>query len=242
MNQEEMFKEYRETRDIKLRNEIALNNMGLVHYALKEIYNKYYHDYEELEQEGAYFLLKAIEKYNPNLGYKFSSFAYKYILNASRYRLDYFKNISIDKPLGNLGDLENMTIGESIEDYSQNVEKTAENLSIDNKLRNILSDEEYSIVMLYFRYGYTYKEIAQKKNISTEVVSRIRRQAKRKIMANPYFNSYKEELEKEKEISYLKAYNYFNTRVKSSEIHSPVWDIVLKRDRLENEVIRRTLK
>jgi RNA polymerase sigma factor (sigma-70 family) len=72
--EKQITEEYKTTRNPKLREEITNRNLRLV----VSIAKKYTHpnmDFMDIIQEGNLGLLKAIEKFNPDLGYKFSTYA-----------------------------------------------------------------------------------------------------------------------------------------------------------------------
>ena len=69
---------YAETRSIGLRNQIANHNVRLV----IDIANEYYSSNEDLISEGYIGLLKGIERFNPALGYKLSTYV-TYWIRAS---------------------------------------------------------------------------------------------------------------------------------------------------------------
>lgn len=80
-----MFHEYYRSRDKKLRHRLAVKNQPLVTY----IVNKYYSSKvqhktlrEDLLQEGNIGLLSAIEGFDPNRGFKFSTYATWWIRQA----------------------------------------------------------------------------------------------------------------------------------------------------------------
>lgn len=81
-----VFSYYKETNDERLFQAIAKANDGLVLHLL----NKYKgnSDFEDILQEGRIGLLTAIKKYDPELGYTFSTFASRYIKG---YVLRYFE-------------------------------------------------------------------------------------------------------------------------------------------------------
>lgn len=80
MTNEKLFELY-SNGDDKAKEQLILNNINLVKY----IANKYYtmfevcnykdYDFEDLVQVGIIGLMKAIDKYNPALGCKFSTYA-----------------------------------------------------------------------------------------------------------------------------------------------------------------------
>ena len=68
---------YRQTRDIALRNEIVLKNMGLVRaiaLSLRNMYMKYC-DVDDVVNEGVIALMDAIENYSPDKGARFETYA-----------------------------------------------------------------------------------------------------------------------------------------------------------------------
>lgn len=84
---------YRDTKDLKIRNEIVLGNMRLVNYALTNVNREYHVDIADLEQAGYIGLISAIDNYDPSKG-AFSTFAMSYINNTIKlalYELNGFK-------------------------------------------------------------------------------------------------------------------------------------------------------
>lgn len=72
-----IFKTYQENRDKKIREQIYQKNENLVYFFLSKY--KGMPDYEDILQEGKIGLLKAIDKYDPDSGIQFSTFAAHYI-------------------------------------------------------------------------------------------------------------------------------------------------------------------
>lgn len=70
----------------KAREELVTRNMGLVHYCVTQILHKKKHlnslSREDLVQEGAIGLARAVDKYNPSIGGKFSTYAVYWIRAA----------------------------------------------------------------------------------------------------------------------------------------------------------------
>lgn len=85
-----MLLEYKKNPSIDLRNQIVENNMGLVNTIAEEYVRKLGPSssakYDELLNdfvgEGALALIKAVENFDPSLGYAFSTFATPYIRNS----------------------------------------------------------------------------------------------------------------------------------------------------------------
>lgn len=63
------------------REEMILSNLNLVHQVLKKIYRPpyAYYSYEDMYQEGVVALIRAVDKYNPDLGFSFSTYAFPFI-------------------------------------------------------------------------------------------------------------------------------------------------------------------
>jgi RNA polymerase sigma-B factor len=70
---------YYEKPSIKLRNQLVLLNAGLVRQIAHRIGRQCAEPYQDLEQIGYLGLIRAIERFNPNQGCAFSSFAVPYI-------------------------------------------------------------------------------------------------------------------------------------------------------------------
>ena len=68
---------YQQNRDIALRNEIVLQNMGLVRTVALSMRNMYVKsgDVEDVVNEGVIALMDAIESYSPDRGAKFETYA-----------------------------------------------------------------------------------------------------------------------------------------------------------------------
>jgi RNA polymerase sigma-B factor len=76
---DELFMRYKETKDPALREQLILKHSDLVHSLAKRFSGKG-EPYEDLVQVAWYGLIKAIDRYNPTLGSKFTSFAVPTIL------------------------------------------------------------------------------------------------------------------------------------------------------------------
>jgi RNA polymerase sigma factor for flagellar operon FliA len=81
---EELWREYRRSRDEKLKHELVLAHLPLVKYLAGRLAVKLppFIDQEDLESYGVFGLLEAVEKYNPNLGTSFNAYAYRRVRGA----------------------------------------------------------------------------------------------------------------------------------------------------------------
>lgn len=236
----QLFKLYEKTKSIKLRNKIALNNYNLIYKGLQGLYSPNIHDKEELEQEAFICLLKAVERYDLLKGFKFSTFAIYYIKAVTRKRLDYNKDLSLDKPLSN--DDEDFTIGDTIEDEKINIFKSAESQNIRNNLKKLLNKNQYKVIFLHYLQDKSYKEISDIMGLSHEQVKLIEFKAEIKITGSRYFKEYKNGKSNDDEITYLKAYDYSRPYIQTNKISNPVFNTLLELEEREKGITRDFIK
>ncbi|MEB3292161.1 MAG: RNA polymerase sigma factor SigF [Synechococcales bacterium] len=75
----ELLTAYHHKPSVRLRNQLVQMNAGLVRKIAHRISHQCAEPYEDLEQIGYLGLIRAIERFNPNQGCAFSSFAVPYI-------------------------------------------------------------------------------------------------------------------------------------------------------------------
>ena len=73
MDEQELFKKYRETHDVKLRNEIAEKYLFIASMIAKKFVGRGV-DYDDLYQVASLALLKGIDRFDETKGLKFSTF------------------------------------------------------------------------------------------------------------------------------------------------------------------------
>ena len=117
----ELLKEYKLTKYIKIINKIALNNIGLIYHVVNKYSIKNKNIKDELFQEGFYQMLKAVENFDINMNTKFSTYAYWYMMNILRNTLTYNNEVSLNEPIKNGSDLEEIDLIDTIEDERVNV-------------------------------------------------------------------------------------------------------------------------
>ena len=74
ISNQDLFHEYKRTKDVELRNEIVEKYLYLVDILIKKYLNKGV-DYDDLYQVGAMALVFAVERYDVDKGFEFTSFA-----------------------------------------------------------------------------------------------------------------------------------------------------------------------
>lgn len=81
---EELLREYRTTREEHVKHELIIANLPLIKYLAGRLAVRLpaIIDQEDLESYGVFGLLEAVEKYNPDLGTTFKTYAYSRIRGA----------------------------------------------------------------------------------------------------------------------------------------------------------------
>lgn len=244
-NNLKLFYEYQKNKDINIRNTIALNNSGLIYLGLKGIYNHEINDYEELYQEGFIALLNAVERFEPNKGFNFSTYAIKYIKSASRKRLNYNTFDSLDEPLKTKKE-DARTRLDLIKDTKIDIERDTISKEFNNNLKKILTYDEIRVIKNYYLYDKTFKEIAEMLGITYNQVTGLRSKAERKIYNSKYFKDYQTEAVYYDETTYLKAYDYSRptyskTNKVKETVFNTVWEIEKRDNNIKKDFIREFL-
>ena len=79
MTEKDLFLEYRKTKDPELRNRIVKDHMYIVDILISKYLNKGV-EYDDLYQVASLALISAVERFDPEKGFEFSSFATPTIL------------------------------------------------------------------------------------------------------------------------------------------------------------------
>ena len=79
MSEKDLFIQYKENNDIELRNQLVEKYLYMVDILIRKYLGKGV-DYDDLYQVGALALVLAVERFEPDKGYEFSSFATPTIL------------------------------------------------------------------------------------------------------------------------------------------------------------------
>ncbi|CCJ33049.1 sigma-70 family RNA polymerase sigma factor [Caloramator australicus] len=240
MTNEELFELYSKG-NTNVKEQLIINNLNLVKCAAKRyfvIYNVRDYkdiDYYDLVQAGSIGLMKAIDKFNPSLGWKFSSYAYKVISTEIRRVLDRHEDtLSLDENIGD--DDDDTTLMDVIEDKSINFVEELELKEL-KKLWDILAqklnEKEIKFLKLKHINNLTEKQICRileipeekARQFSESVLRKARSKAKLlRILFDDYLD---------KRTSYLSAVDYSIPKVREGYYYgSIVESIVLERERL----------
>ncbi|HLR34502.1 MAG TPA: sigma-70 family RNA polymerase sigma factor [Tissierellales bacterium] len=145
---EKLLSSYKETGDLRIRNQIIVNNMGLVYVAAQKRVNIHTSfTFEDLVQEGTIGMIKGIERFDLSKNTRFSTYVY------------YWINQQMDRAIMNTGYLirlpayiyEKINTLNSVEkiygDISQNLDQLIDDADI--------SKDEYTSIN-YYRNNYSY--------------------------------------------------------------------------------------
>lgn len=186
---DELFREYKITRDYKLRNQIALNNKNLIYPIINKFFIASINDYEELEQEAFIALLKAVEDFNPDLGYQFSTYANKCLLKILRKKLDYNKEISLNQPLKNNDD-ENIDLIDTLLDESIDINQEVEAKILIEKIKDIVSEKDFQVLELLYIYNLPMVKVGMMLGKSKQAVHKQKNRAIKIIFSRKEFKDY----------------------------------------------------
>lgn len=189
-----MWREYRATRDLGLRNRLVLQHLGLVH----QIANRYAplarEAADDLVQEGCLGLIRAIERFRPDYGVQFSTYAYPVItgtiknyLRERRRLLGQHRRAGLEPAAWDSPPTEGEELHspDSLEALAGQVEGDFTNQVLDRLLAGSLLGRlprlERQIVKHFFYDDLTQREVARIVARSTSRISRVLRRALERI-------------------------------------------------------------
>lgn len=167
------------------------DNLKLVGYTIKKYIKLYPKDeLDDINQSGYVGLIKANKTYNPNLGFSWSSYAIRCILNEimmyKRKENKHLALISLDEIVKDTKD-ENITYKDCLVSDKDSIEDKLFECDFKRKLNKILSkmsDRDRNIIILYLFRGYKQIEIEEKFDISQSAISRIVKKFKNNLKKN----------------------------------------------------------
>lgn len=239
-----LIKEYQDTKENKLLDQIIERNKGLVHFVLRR-YRVLETDKEDLYQEGMIGLLRAVERFDTSKGVNFSTYAVIHIRATMRRYLDQritkHKDVySLNKTFTNSeGDeVEYLELIESDIDIEEIIKDKFYNEELQQVIKAHLSEEEQKAVYLYYYLDLTQKQVQQvlkKKNLYS--AQTLLERGLRKIRRSPWgVREYKEIKEKriDDKTNWIRnqRYDTIKSGNSHSSLYSPVENVVLQRERL----------
>lgn len=162
------FKKWHETNDDSYREKIILGNMKLVlHITSKRIAQDYAVDADDLLQTGIEGLIKAVDSFDYQKGYAFTSYASRVIsneLNMKFRKMKYLKMIiSLDQLIDSTDEDNTLTFDEVIKDPNADFEADIMHmtmLSLMESALDCLDEKRRNIIIDYFGL-YGHKALGQ---------------------------------------------------------------------------------
>ena len=184
LSQEESDKLFKMARqgDKEARNKLILHNVKLVMYEVKKRFGFAGFDVEDLVSVGNIGLIKAVESFDREKGFNFSSYATRCIDNEILMYLNKSRSekvdTSLDKPVIGGHDDDEMDIMDTIKDDTDIVNEwlAKERFQIIREAVEKLPEQGREIIKLYFGFynnkTYTQNEISRILSISQSEVSK----------------------------------------------------------------------
>ena len=152
------FKKWHETNDDSYREKIILGNMKLVlHITSKRIAQDYAVDADDLFQIGIEGLIKAVDSFDYQKGYSFTSYASRVIsneLNMKFRKMKYLKMIiSLDQLIDSTNEDNTLTFDEVIKDPNSDFEADIIHMTMLSLLESALdclTEKQRNVIIDYF--------------------------------------------------------------------------------------------
>lgn len=192
MNNSELWREYKLAPTPALKKEIIMKYLNLVHYVIRKtpLSKNQVLDERDFFQYGIEGLSEAVDRFDPDYGTKFETYAIQRIRGKiidelrklqSKFKTDdgdqtvdnYYTNLSINNQID---DEDGYTLAEVIPNeqlsQSEEVEKNEMKEILLNALKG-LNERDRLIISLYYYENLNYQEIAKLMNITISRVSQI---------------------------------------------------------------------
>lgn len=184
----QLLKKYKETGDIKIRNELVCGNLRFAvsfsyKYFQNLIYKFYFNQNDDLVQDLSLFIMGAVEKFDLSKGESFCAFLRPEIRHKFLNKFNCAKNlknnavlVSFYSPAHYNKDGDELTYEDVLMDERFTEENLATDVDVNHILKNIiprLAKRERFIFNKCFVEGKTQIEVAKTLNLSREYVSRL---------------------------------------------------------------------
>lgn len=187
---QDLFRRFKYEGDQEAREKLIEHNMRMVPWIVKKHFKfKSYEDYQDLVSEGYAALIKAVDHFDPDRGFKFMSFAQQVIRNQIRHVLrdEHRRNIMncsyLEDVFMESSDGDQLTLADIIPAKDDTLELLCE-VESRRELREAVDllpeKESYVIKRRYYRSESLYPQdnIGRELGIGQVMVSRIEKQAK----------------------------------------------------------------
>lgn len=162
-----------QTKNEEAREKIILHNIKLVFHRYYKRFSSIQLDKDDIISNGIIGLIKAVDTFNLDKNYSFTTYASKCIDNEilMYIKKEITKDISLDEDTKE----NNLTLMELITDTSVNIEDDYINKENINSIKNIielLEDKDKYLYNLYFEKAYSQLEIAKLLKKSQSYISK----------------------------------------------------------------------
>lgn len=187
--------------DMNARDKIINGNIKLIFNLINKYYSNSNYDRDELFSIGVVGLIKAVDTYDINKNYEFSTYASRCICNEIlmffRKKKKYMNDISINDVISLGKNDEEISLEGTIKDEKFNMFDDIIKVELIGEIRRLvdsLNIRDREIVKLYFGFDsgkrYNQEEIADKVGLSKSYICRIIRKCLSDIAYNLYINGY----------------------------------------------------
>lgn len=171
-----LWREYARTRDEGLRNMLVVRNLPLVHSIARRLAHTSHEPVEDLVQEGSIALIRAVERFAPDRGTRFSTYAFPIVRGAMRNYLSRkapsrFLALHLEQPTAP-EDLDRLRTQDGADFTLAVVDRVAT-----QALLNRLPPPQRRIIMHFFYDDLTQREISSALARSSARISRLLRSA-----------------------------------------------------------------
>lgn len=156
---------------------------------------------EDLHQGCFFVMLKMVEAYNPEKGYKFTSYAMFHLKNYFQYNVLHYNSqtkratdalssaISIEQPIKS-GEAEGITLADTIQDDNSELAFESINDSVSNRklskvlfqaVRLHLNNQQQKVIINRYFHNKTIRETGEILGVSPQRISTVEYQALRKL-------------------------------------------------------------
>lgn len=187
---QDLFRRFKYEGDQEAREKLIEHNMRMVPWIVKKHFKfKSYEDYQDLVSEGYAALIKAVDRFDPDMGFKFMTFAQQVISNQIRHvlRTEHRHNIKdcsyLDDVFMESNDGVRLTLADIIPVTDDTLELLCEEES-KRELREAVAQlpekERYVVERRYYQSESLYLQdnIGRELGMGQVMVSRIEKKAK----------------------------------------------------------------
>lgn len=188
-----LIEQYRKTKDIKIRDKIIYGNMKLISFCARKFHESFavsskYREREDILQEGIFGAIDAVETFDPEKDYKFSTYLcrcveFKYDILLRKVRKEKFTYSLNEKAFDD--NKREIEVIDLLQDKRHGVESFngATELSfIKEKVLPLLAKRDRDIFVDYYLKDMSHSELALKYDVTTQRINQRIKFATEKVL------------------------------------------------------------